>query len=181
MAGRVTLLLDLGVNNAYALFTKLWPDDAHNVSIRKFKRRICELLLVPLRKKRKEAAVLAAAQAKAKRPRTASTFESMGCIDSKHILVTNQSVEKNGKKRTQDLLCRLCSIRKIKKKSIYGCIGCRKAFCVDCFAAYHYRSALSGNSKLLMDLVVQSIEEDSFVSKPCKTIGSLNDLKLPAP
>ena len=45
-------------------------------------------------------------------------------------------------------------MRGIQKKTIYGCVACKKAYHVNCYMAYHFQGALEGDTKALADMVI---------------------------
>ena len=173
-----TLLLDLGVNNAFALFHKLQPSKATGTNFRDFKQVICEQLVTPCNNSKKKKESLSKEKSSlAGMSITPPSTTRIACDQEKHILVSNQRKD-NG--RITDLNCFFCLLSRNKRKTVYGCIACQKAFYADCFAAYHFCHEQSGNNKALVYAVTKDIgkEENARLKKRDKMIGSINNLKL---
>ena len=171
-----TLLLDLAVNNAFALYNKMWPDLSSSVTIREFKRNICEQLVLPHRDQRNKRK--REVHAPFVSPVVPSPSLTIGCIECPHALVKNRI---GSKSRRTELNCHLCMIlHNKKKKTLYGCTGCHKGFHVECFTAYHFRYALDGNVLALVDMAVKTEQNNpaSRMFKPCKQIGSICSIDL---
>ena len=123
----LTFLLDAAINNAYALYQKLKIDDT--VNFKEFKRRIASQLAPEIINNEEIV------------PETSnSTPESVA--SNQHMLLEN-----NNKTRNECYLCRLLKPDDWKTKkgrkpakatsTKYTCLQCNKAFCVNCFNAYH--------------------------------------------
>ena len=171
-----TLILDLAVNNAFALYNKVCPTLASTVHTREFKRKICEQLVKPYRheknkQKREESMTYVS-------PVVPSLSDSVGIIECPHALVKN---ELGPLGRRTEYCCYLCNILHNKqKKTIYGCTGCNKGFHVECFTAFHFRYALDGQTQALVEMAVNTeLRQPSSRSlKPCNNIGSISDIDL---
>jgi hypothetical protein len=100
--------------------------------------------------------------------------EVMGTNLHTHMLISNI-----GKKATT---CFFCGFRKIKKRTFYRCVECKKGYCVDCFTAYHCAGALKGQPKMLAEMIIKS--ECGLDGLPrahnraCKHVGTIADLVL---
>ena len=180
-----TLFLDLAMHNAYAVFQKIDPQKANCTAYREFKRIIAEQLVSPLvaeaeeRQKKKEKST----------PKTSPAVAN-GVLGSTtgtvHMLLEN--------KEKQDENCFLCMLRwkndpdtgekwVPKLRTIYGCCDCKKGFHVNCFAAFHHEGALKGDTRALMDIIMRTSSEriQKGMSKVCKRVSNLSDLKLKSP
>jgi len=63
-------------------------------------------------------------------------------------------------------------------KSIYGCTKCGKGFHVDCYSAFHFRSAMQKNPTVLNN-VVSALEREQHVrDKVSAKINKIEDLTL---
>ena len=95
-----------------------------------------------------------------------------------HMLVKNL---KNKSGRSSDLACFLCyRINQKAKKTIYGCIQCRKAFHVECFTAFHFRHQMTGQTKTIMDLLERNDARkmDPTNWKACTKVGNLESITI---
>jgi hypothetical protein len=104
------------------------------------------------------------------RKKLAPVAEVLGTNMHSHWLI-----EKLGKK---DTLCHFCNLRGVPKFTIYGCVECKKGYHVNCFTAYHCAGALTGEAKILSEMIIQS-ENDNGSNHICKVLGTIEDLKLP--
>ena len=121
----LTFLLDAAINNAYALFQKLKIDKSVNFT--EFKRRIAEQLAPEV--------INSVVQ-------DTSVDTNVSVSLDQHMLVQN-----NDNKRNECYLCRLLKPDDwVNKKgvkpskatwTINTCVQCKKAFCLNCFNAYH--------------------------------------------
>ena len=85
-----TLLLDLRVNNTFALFHKLWPDKAVDTDFRDFKRMIYEQLVMPYNNSKKKKESLSKEKSSlAGMSITPPSTTRIACDQEKHILVSN--------------------------------------------------------------------------------------------
>lgn len=180
-----TLYLDLSVHNAYALFQKIDPSMATKVQYREFKRRIAEQLVAPF------LTILENKQANRKvatnKPLALHSNLTLGSTHgTMHILLEN--------KNKLDENCFLCMLRsKIdpdtkerwtpKLRTIYGCCQCKKGFHVNCFSAMHHEGALKGDTKALMDILVNTNPERirKGMTKICKRVSDISELHLKTP
>ena len=112
-----TLILDLAVINAYALFKKIKPDE--NVTIREFKRLICEQLCLPQQKRNSRND-----RENGETITSECLSQGIGSIASKHVIVMNRKT--NG--RVSTVNCHLCSLLGQRRSTRYGCIACQKCF-----------------------------------------------------
>ena len=133
-----TYLLDLSVLQSFAIFKTIRPYD--KATLTEFKRDLCDSLIYDLRERK--------ALRKVERSEVMKIDNVLGINDCQHMLVENLN--------KKDINCHLCLYMKKKKKTIYGCVQCRKGFHVNCFTAYHCTGALKGNTKALMCMVLQS-------------------------
>jgi len=155
---------------------------ANSTAFREFKRIVAEQLVSPLvaeaeeRRKKKEKAAPKTSPAVGNRVFGSTT----GTV---YMLLEN--------KEKQDVNCFLCMLSwKIdpdtgekwvpKLLTIYGCCECKKGFHVNCFAAFHHKGALKGDTRALMDIILKTSSEkiQKGMSKVCKQVASLSDLKL---
>ena len=65
------------------------------------------------------------------------------------------------------------------KKTIYGCVNCKKGFHVNCFTAYHCHGALVGDTKALADMVIAANRMPRAANKTSKHVGDIETLVLP--
>jgi hypothetical protein len=101
-----------------------------------------------------------------------ATLEGLGCNASPHQLVEMQDY-KPGR-------CFLCSLEhgQAAKKPRYGCLACKKAFHVNCFAQYH-STALGVGHTIAVDVVntaVQLPSKKRAFSSISKLIPAVNDV-----
>ena len=66
-----------------------------------------------------------------------------------------------------------------KLKVRYGCPACGKAYHPLCFTAFHHRSALSHNVRVLVDIALDAAEENVKLNKRCKHITCIADAEFP--
>ena len=137
----LTFLLDAAINNAYALFQKLKIDN--NVNFTEFKRRIASQLA----------------------PVVINNVVQESPMNETVSLPTNQHmlVENNDKKRYECYLCRLLKDEKWENKegvkpskatwTYNTCLQCNKAFCLNCFNAYHNFSMLQQDHPFYANII----------------------------
>ena len=108
--------------------------------------------------------------------------KNLGNIEGgNHMLLRNKPRKAEGGPHTQDAACYLCKLRGFKSKSIYGCVACQVGFHPECFTAYHYKDALKGNTKVLVDMLKLSEGNkiEGFRKRTTKYVGSLLNFELP--
>ena len=139
-----TFILDSAVHNTYALFQKLRSmsqgsdNEIHKIKYREFKRRIAESLV-------SAGTENGTGKSEPQEEPAASIEMQSGTILSDHVLLQNLN-----KKRTQCYLCLILSDNgQCVSESMYGCMQCKKAYHVNCFALYHYRDALKKSDQHL--------------------------------
>ena len=95
----------------------------------------------------------------------------LGSIDHGHMLVEN--------KGRKDINFHLCLYLKKKRRTIYGCVQCKKGFHVNCFTAYHCTGALPVQTKALMTMVLRTEGcEPRAKNKKSKHVGNIHTMKL---
>ncbi|KAE8909690.1 hypothetical protein PF003_g5947 [Phytophthora fragariae] len=112
---------------------------------------------------------------------TETLEEIVGMDASLHMISPNSTEHSNGK-----LLCHLCSVRNIKKKSRYGCTKCEVGFHVECFTAFHNKDALKNSPQLrsALEALCRASTDDPVTftrKKSNRTITPMEKLKLPEP
>ncbi|OWZ04679.1 hypothetical protein PHMEG_00023377 [Phytophthora megakarya] len=169
----LTWAIDLALINAFSLFKKVAGSAATRVTLREFKRRVAEKLT----------AVQRSRMDKERRHQPATDqplHEVVGADSSLHALTPNSKQHSTGK-----LTCYLCSLRGFSKKALFSCTGCHRGFHMPCFAAFHYRDALSSscpNARSALDAVCAAASGDPLAQtrlKKNKTITYLDQLELP--
>src|SRR5688572_3612437 len=80
-----TMLLDVAVNNAFALYTKIEPEQLKGVSFCEFKRKICTRLLTPYLNEKKKHTVETLRQIIIPN----ATIPLIACVIVEHMLVAN--------------------------------------------------------------------------------------------
>ncbi|KUF95983.1 Bifunctional epoxide hydrolase 2 [Phytophthora nicotianae] len=168
-----TWMMDLAVINAHTLLTTVRPTATQGLALREFKRRIAEVLTSGERQNKTR-------RASQKKKRARETLDEIVGIDSSiHMITPNSTAHSSGK-----LLCHLCSLRNIKKKSRYGCTKCELGFHVECFTAFHNQAVLQHSPQLRATLEVlcraSTEEPETFTRKKRnRTITPVEQLKLP--
>jgi hypothetical protein len=81
--------------------------------------------------------------------------ETVGIIDSPHMLLENLPQKKNPNK-PQDVEGYLCRQMGNELKAIHSCLVCKKGFHVNCFAASHFQGGLSNSHKTLLEIAFRS-------------------------
>ena len=138
----LTLMLDLAVHNAFALY--LWLREAHNtteqeISYREFKQQIAIDVVSPH---------VAAVENKNKKasegisPLDGRMIEVIGEDFSNHLLLPTLE-----RQRIQCYLCKILDNSKQRKDS-YCCTTCRVGFHPECFTAFHHQMLSQSKEKL---------------------------------
>jgi hypothetical protein len=70
-------------------------------------------------------------------------------------------------------------MRGMKSMTIYGCVMCKKGYHVNCFAAYHCAGALTGEAKVLSEMLMKAEKLPRASNRRSKYVGTIADLKLP--
>ena len=161
-----TFLIDASINNAYALFRKLFPEK--KISMTEFKRRIAEQLV--------------------SKSRQGSDQDSNTTTkDTKFVpFINHQIIQNKDKKRQYCYLCKIMTNEKkdstTKKKNIkqsaYSCVQCQKCFCVNCFTGYHHLDELHDNRPELAKIIEsrEAYKRTHRIIRDCK-IKYTNTLK----
>ena len=163
-----TLCLDIAVNNAFCILKLIDPKRAKRLkNIREFKSEICSLMTMAHRtdrtRKRRHAAVIAATPP--------NRQQQVGEIDSLHMILPN--------KGRKGIHCHMCLMRGLKLKTIYGCIQCRRGYHPECFTAMHHSHALTGNPKILAELIVSGEKKGARWGKPSKFVSTIDEITFP--
>jgi hypothetical protein len=132
-----TMILDLAIINARAIYNKLYRQK--NYTLTNFKQALCEQLVMPLVRSREERSQRVTPEVRHQSP---AVDDVVGSVDSTHYLM---NLKRNAKGRVGDANCYLCLIFQKKLKTRFGCVQCQKAFHPTCFTAFHFRHALSRN------------------------------------
>lgn len=120
-----TYFLGLAALQAYSIYEHLQSSNVMNFA--EFKRCLCESLVAGHRLKGK------AASESTTIARAPAAVAGADTSNYGHMLIQNI--------RKADIHCLFCMHRGIKRKSIYGCVACKKGFHVRCYTAYHYQDA----------------------------------------
>jgi hypothetical protein len=78
-----------------------------------------------------------------------------------------------------DINCFFCLMRGMKSMTIYGCVECKKGYHVNCFTAYHCAGALTGEAKVLSEMLIKSDKLPRASNKKSKYVGTISDIRLP--
>jgi hypothetical protein len=111
-------------------------------------------------------------------PTSRGINETLGGISKIHMLLQNKGKKKNNSS-AQDDPCHLCKLRGFISKTIYGCPQYKVGFHVECFTAFHYKDALKGNIRTLMDMIKSSEMSDNQRNKKSSYVGTLESIVLP--
>ena len=156
-----TYLLDLCVLQSFSIYKLLEPENKEVLS--EYKKALCDELIDELK--------LEKIMKKEQRQEVMKVENVMGSIDHGHMLVEN--------KGRKDINCHLCLYLKKKRRTIYGCVQCKKGFHVNCFTAYHCTGALPTQTKALMTMVLRTEScEPRAKNKKSKYVGDIHTMKL---
>jgi len=111
-------------------------------------------------------------------PTSRGINETLGGISKIHMLLQNKGKKKNNSS-AQDVPCYLCKLRGFISKTIYGSPQCKVGFHMGCFTAFHYKDALNGNIKALMDMIKSSEMSDNRRNRKSSYVGTLGSIVLP--
>lgn len=111
--------------------------DTHQITTREFKRLIAESLASPEIAHRAQNCEFLAANTPLHEYRGDSS------------LVSNMPRENANKKSSPCYLCLAMKRDHKRRASIYGCVQCRRAFHVNCFALHHFREAAKRRCPLI--------------------------------
>jgi hypothetical protein len=131
----LTLILDLSILNARAVYNKLCLGDPFTVT--EFKQKICEQLVTPALRERQSAPTVQPVPYE--QPRLDAV---LGALNTTHYLI---NLNFNVKGRQADAHCYLCLLLGKKLKTRFGCMDCQKAFHPTCYTAFHNKNALSND------------------------------------
>lgn len=175
-----TMCLDLAIHQAYCLYNALCPTTVSkkHKTLLSFKHSIAQALVLPemtnrMRRKNNPVQPLPNLQ-----PTARNIHETLGRIEEGHMLVRNLGKNKNPK-FSQDSPCYLCKLRGFISKTIYGCPGCQSSFHVECFTAFHYKDALKGNMRAVIDMLKASEMKGKSRKRRSSYVGTLDTLQLP--
>jgi hypothetical protein len=175
-----TMCLDLVAHQAFCLYNAMLPNKAnrkHQILL-SFKQQVAQFLVEPELKTRMASKCNPVAVLPTARETSKNISDTLGHIEETHMLVRNLTKKKNRNKQ-QDIPCYLCKLRGFDSRTIYGCPTCKAGFHVECFTAFHYKDALKGNMKALLDMLKASEVAGKRRKKSNNYIGSLDLLTLP--
>jgi hypothetical protein len=157
-----TYILDLAALQAHAVFQAIRPNV--DTSFVEFKRMLCEDLVTPHRNDRKR-------PLPSDENGMAPIDEVLGSIDHLHMLIENIN--------KADIHCFFCLLENRKRKTIYGCVKCKKGYHVNCFTAYHCAGALTGDAAVLASMIRRSEAGlPRAANKKSKCVGDITSIKL---
>lgn len=155
------LVLDLSISNAFTIMKELRHrrNEADNIEFKEFKRLVASQLVDKYEESKSK-----------KRKRVGSTVDSLGIVDTTHVLLPY----KDNKRRE----CYVCTgLTNAEQKQRLCCIGCAKGFHVECFAAFHYPMALASKKDTLRSLI--SNLGATSRTRHSKFVPTLEDVELP--
>jgi len=157
-----TYILDLAALQAYSVFQIIRPSE-RSISFVEFKRSLCEDFVTQYRSHRKRPCNV--------ENEPLAVENVLGSNEHSHMLIENMN--------RAGINCYFCLFRGIKKKTIYGCVKCKKGFHVNCYTAYHCQGALQGDAKAL-SAILMSCEGNlpRASNKKSKHVGDISSLKL---
>jgi hypothetical protein len=175
-----TMCLDLAIHQAYCMYMALHPvkQNRKHKTLLSFKGKVATFLIgLEMRRKTTKKANLVVSLPNA-RQTALNINETLGRIEEGRMVVRNL-----GKKKfpdsSQDAPCYLHKLRGFMSRTIYGCPSCKAVFHVECFTAFHYKYALKGNKKDLIDMLKAFELAGKNHKKKSKYVGSIDSLPLP--
>jgi len=177
-----TMVLDLAIHQAYSIYISSVPNETrrkHN-SLTTFKQQVALSLLLPEMNKSQSAVSIFENPVQilpSEGPTSRGINETLGGISKIHMLLRNKGTKKNNSS-AQDDPCYLCKLRGFISKTIYGCPLCKVGFHVECFTAFHYKDALKGNIRALMDMIKSSEMSDNRRNRKSSYVGTLGSIVL---